>query len=153
MNMPAKILALSSAALFLSACAPKPSLTPVPETPATTTTTPEAAVMETAYTYNLAAQSNSGQTGTMVLEAVDGQVKVTLDLTDLGKTSQPAHIHVGACPTPGAVKYPLTNVVNGKSTTVLSVSLEDLMAELPLAVNVHKSAAESSVYTACADIK
>ena len=67
-------------------------------------------------------------------------------------TPQPAHIHIGSCPTPGAVKYPLINVVNGMSDTLLDVSLAQLKSELPLAVNVHKSAAEASVYVACGNI-
>lgn len=151
MNTSAKILLVSGAALLLGACAPKPATTSTSTpTPATATT---GEVMKKDYTYTLAAQSGSGQTGTMKLEEVGGQVRVTLDLTSLGTTAQPAHIHVGACPTPGEVKYPLTNVVSGKSTTVLSVSLEELLAQLPLAVNVHKSAAEASVYTACADVE
>jgi len=62
---------------------------------------------------------------------------------------------MGACPGVGAVKYPLTSIVNGASTTVLSVTLDQLKKELPLAINVHKSATEVSTYTACGplDIK
>jgi hypothetical protein len=67
---------------------------------------------------------------------------------------QPAHIHVGSCPTPGAVKYPLTNVVNGKSVTMLNVSMKELLASSDkLAINVHKSAAEVTNYTACGDLQ
>lgn len=153
MNATAKLLLVSGATLLLGACAPQPAATPTP-TPedAMEKKTENGAMMEGEKSYTLTAQNQSGQTGTMKLEEVDGQVKVTLDLTSLGSTAQPAHIHLGACPTPGEVKYPLTNVVSGKSTTVLSVSMKDLLAQLPLAVNVHKSAAEASVYTACADL-
>jgi hypothetical protein len=78
------------------------------------------------------------------------------DLTEQNEFTapQPANIHVGHCPSPGAVQYPLVNVVNGKSTSELDVSMEDILASAPeLSVNVHKSAAESKVYTACADIQ
>lgn len=154
MNLPVKAFLVSGASLLLGACIPQPGVTPTP-TPEDVMekTTEEGAMMEGEKAYTLTAQSGSGQTGTAKLEEVDGQVRVTLDLTDLGDTAQPAHIHTGACPTPGEVTYPLTNVVNGQSSTVLSVSLKDLLAEMPLAVNVHKSAAEASVYTSCADIK
>lgn len=103
----------------------------------------------------LGEQNKSGQSGQAVLTQVGtSSVKVIVNLT--GKPSgvaQPAHIHIGACPTPGAVKYPLTNVDKGASQTEIpNLTLEQLLAELPLAINVHKSAAEASVYVACGDI-
>lgn len=106
----------------------------------------------TSKTINLTAQNNSGQSGTMLLEEVGSQVRVTLTLANPNTTSEPAHIHVGACPNPGAVKYPLTNVLNGTSVTMINGSLASLKSEQPLAVNVHKSAAESSVYVSCGDL-
>lgn len=159
-------------ALLLGACSksaePAASATPEPtvamvatETPVATTTlmaseTPVAsATAMTPKVYKLAEIDKSGQTGTMTLTATkDGKTKVVLALTG-GKftEAQPAHIHEGSCPTPGAVKYPLTNVVNGKSETTLAVTLEDLLAMPTLAVNVHKSAAEVKTYTSCGDLK
>jgi hypothetical protein len=104
-------------------------------------------------TVTLTGENNSGQSGTALLEEIDGKVKVMIDLTGTKyKDPQPAHIHIGVCPGVGAVKYPLTNVVAGKSTTVLTVSMADLAAAGPLAINVHKSAAEASVYTACGSL-
>lgn len=98
----------------------------------------------------LAQENNSGQSGKANLKGADGQVTVTITLTGYSAgVNQPAHIHVGSCPGVGAVKYPLTSVVNGQSTTVLQVTLAELQAQLPLAINVHKSAKEASVYTAC----
>jgi len=106
--------------------------------------------------FNFSAQNNSGLSGTATLSGGDGKVKVTLKLTSsllgLLSTAQPAHIHLGSCPNVGAVKYPLNSVVNGKSETTLNVSLAQLKTELPLAINVHKSAAEINVYTACTDL-
>lgn len=98
-------------------------------------------------------QNDSGQSGEATLKEVGGKVLVTLDLTSEGEMgSQPAHIHVGSCPEPGAVKYPLENVVDGESETTLEVDMATLMNELPLAVNVHKSAADLKTNTACGDI-
>ena len=104
-------------------------------------------------TITLAAQNNSGESGNAVLEENNGQTMVTLALDNAPAGPQPAHIHIGACPEPGAVVYPLTNVVNGASKTSLNLSLADLRAQLPLAVNVHKSPAEAKVYFACGDLK
>ncbi len=103
---------------------------------------------------SLAPQNGSKEDGTAVLSDENGKTKVVVTVSNEPTgTPQPAHIHVGACPTPGAVKYPLTNVVNGTSQTVLDVKLDDLKTMLPLAVNVHKSAEEVKVYTACGNLK
>ncbi len=100
-------------------------------------------------------QNNSGQSGQAVITQVGSStVKVIVNLT--GKPSgvpQPAHIHLGSCPNPGAVKYPLTNVGNGASQTeIQGLTLQQLLGERPLAINVHKSTTEASVYVACGDI-
>lgn len=122
----------------------------------TETVTPNPSITEKTTkttTVNLAAQNNSNQSGTATLIEENGKLVVTLSLSGGTFTEpQPAHIHMGACPTPGNIVYPLTNVVNGKSITTLNVTMDQLKAKLPLAVNVHKSATEASVYTACGDI-
>ena len=98
--------------------------------------------------------NNSNQSGSATLTDVDG--KKTKVVVEVGSgpagTAQPAHIHIGACPNPGAVTYPLKNIVNGRSETMLDVSLLTLKEKLPLAVNVHKSAAEAKVYVSCGDL-
>lgn len=66
---------------------------------------------------------------------------------------QPAHIHLGSCPNPGAVKYSLTNVEKGASLTdIPNLTISQLLSELPLALNVHKSATDIKTYVACGDI-
>jgi len=97
--------------------------------------------------------NKSGQSGSAVLSEANGKTTVTVTLAGFTKgVSQPAHIHVGACPGVGAIKYPLTNVVDGSSITVLNATLSDIKANLPLALNVHKSENEISVYTACGNL-
>jgi hypothetical protein len=100
-------------------------------------------------------QGESGQSGTAIFsQNAAGNVVVTIELVGTPSTvPQPAHVHVGECPEPGAVKYPLANVVGGKSETVLDTTWSELLTgEEALAVNVHKSAAESTVYTACGNV-
>lgn len=105
-------------------------------------------------TVALGTLNDSGQSGTAILTEDGAKTKVSVVTRGgtAGNTPQPAHIHVGSCPTPGAVKYPLTSVVNGSSETSVDVTLDQLLSELPLAVNVHKSAQEAKVYTACGNI-
>jgi hypothetical protein len=102
----------------------------------------------------LSEQNDSGETGTATLVEADGSLTVTLSMegspTDV---PQPAHIHVGACPDVGAIAYPLNNVVNGSSETTLNTTLATLESEVPLAINVHKSVPEASVYTSCGDLQ
>ncbi len=109
--------------------------------------------MSNEMTVNLAEENKSGESGTATLKEENGKTTVTLTLTGFTKgVAQPAHIHVGVCPGVGAVKYPLTDVVNGSSVTVLSTTLVEIKQNLPLAINVHKSLKEITNYTACGEL-
>jgi hypothetical protein len=109
---------------------------------------------ESQITITLSEQSDSGESGTAVLVESNGEVTVTLSTVGFEEdVSQPAHIHLGSCPDVGAIAYPLTNVLNGESVTVLDVTFDQLGSELPLGINVHKSAEEASIWTACGDIE
>ena len=105
-------------------------------------------------TIQLGAQNQSGESGTAKLTPVeDGKTKVEISLKGTPKgVAQPAHIHEGGCanldPKP---KQGLDNVVDGKSTTVVPVGLQELL-DGKTAINVHKSAEEAKTYVACGDI-
>lgn len=104
-------------------------------------------------TLNLYAQNNSGQNGTMTLTPMGANTKVDIKVTSGARdVYQPAHIHAGTCakidPKP---KYPLTNVQNGVSSSMVPASLDELMASAN-ALNIHKSAEEVKVYVSCGDI-
>jgi hypothetical protein len=104
-------------------------------------------------TVNLGTQNKSGESGTATLQEVNGKVIVSVSVDgEPTNATQPAHIHVGSCPNPGAVKYPLTSVASGLSSTVLNVTMDELKGMGPLAINVHKSVAQSGVYVACGNI-
>jgi hypothetical protein len=105
------------------------------------------------YSFVLSEQNESGQNGNVVFSEIDGKLSVLVQVGGSSDAAQPAHIHKGSCPTPGAVAYPLTNVEDGISETTLSTTIAALKSQMPLAVNVHKSASESTVYVACGDVK
>jgi hypothetical protein len=118
------------------------------------TTQVQTAPASVSMTVQLASLNSSGETGTAILSDENGKTKVVVAMqNEPASASQPAHIHVGACPAPGAVKYPLSNVVGGTSETVLDVDMATLKSELPLAVNVHKSNNEITSYVSCGDLK
>lgn len=122
--------------------------------PPAPTPSPSAEVV-TQTTVTLNSQNDSGESGTATFTSLtEGGTQVVLSLTGApADEPQPAHIHIGTCADIGAVSLPLSAVVNGQSTTVLNVSLASLLeATTSLAVNVHKSIAESNVYVACGDI-
>lgn len=99
-------------------------------------------------------QNGSGETGKAVLLGTKNQTKVTITVSNEPTGArQPAHIHGGSCPKPGAVLYPLNDVVTGTSTTVLNIKLSDLSKMAPLTVNVHKSAAQTNIYVSCGNLK
>ena len=102
---------------------------------------------------SLSPQNDSGEEGTASLSEVDGKVKVMLSVTGAPQGhNQPVHVHEGTCADLKGVKYPLTNIVNGVSETMLDVSWDDFASGLPFAINAHKSADELGVYVSCGDI-
>lgn len=97
--------------------------------------------------------NDSGVTGTVTLvDTGDGRTQVQVRVDPAGNLDMPAHIHPGSCddliPQP---KFPLENVVNGTSTTIVRASLAEL-TQGGLAVNVHRSNQDLKTYTACADL-
>lgn len=106
-----------------------------------------------AETITLLEQNESSQSGTATLVEENGKVKVTIMMNGApSEVDQPAHIHVGACPEVGEVAYPLTNIKNGTSETLLDTTLSEIAMKQPLGINVHKSVEEAKIYIACGDL-
>lgn len=106
-----------------------------------------------AITVKLEAQSNSGQTGTAILVPQGDQTKVVIELSNVpAGVAQPAHIHRGTCyKLDKAAKWSLKAVTDGRSVTVVPVSLQTILQER-MAINVHKSAIETQIYVSCGNI-
>ena len=102
----------------------------------------------------LLTQGNSGESGTATLTDMDGKLKVSLALTGAPVgVAQPSHIHAGSCENLGSPRYTLTDVSGGSAETELAgVTVDQLLGELPLAINVHKSTQEAGIYVACGNI-
>ena len=105
-------------------------------------------------TVTMHAQNGSNENGTARLWQTGKNLTVDIMLNNAPASAQPAHIHEGTCaklnPAP---KYPLANVVNGRSHTVVKgITIADLLKS-KFAINVHKSAADIPTYVSCGDIK
>lgn len=126
--------------------------------PATATTAPTAAPSTSApgaasITINLGPGRDGDQTpATATLNAQGTKTEVVLTIKPAAAgVSQPVHIHEGACPGVGAVKFPLTNIVDGKSTTVVDAQLKDLLTG-GFSINAHESTTNAGKYVACGGI-
>ena len=97
--------------------------------------------------------NDSGISGTVTLYDAGERTIVEFDAEDTGE-NHPAHIHVGRCDdlTPD-VGYPLENVrAGGRSTSVVDVSLDDLLAT-EFSVDMHLAPDELGTLIACAEIE
>jgi len=104
-------------------------------------------------TVPLSEQNASGLNGTATITDLGGgQTRVELSFTgDTG--NRPAHIHDGTCANLNpAPRYPLSNVINGTSTTEVPASLAEL-EQGTFAVNVHMSPEQANIYVACGDLR
>lgn len=111
------------------------------------------AMMNESMKMRLASVGNSGVTGDVLFTPKGDKTEVSIMLKGAAQGSvYPSHIHFGGCPA-GAVKYPFMPIVDGKSVSLINVSIEQLWKELPLSVNVHKSASELKTIVACGDLK
>jgi len=108
---------------------------------------------ESSRTFQLEELNNSGVTGTAVLTDLgDGSTRMVVDVEPAGHPDMPAHVHHGTCAelVPQPLHW-LNNVIDGKSETVLPISMADLLAG-DLALNLHVSAADMGTYSACVDL-
>lgn len=96
--------------------------------------------------------NKSGESGVAEISTDGVKTKVVIRITNnTSSVAQPAHIHVGMCPAPGAVEFPLNDVIGGLSETILDVPFNELLRNKKLAINIHKSISESAIYASCGD--
>lgn len=110
------------------------------------------AAAQQSFVVPMTALNGSGENGTATLTAKGNTTLVTIRLRGGSDIEQPAHIHSGSCQTyvPRPL-YPLNDVIDGKSTTVIAVPIAKLIAG-NLIVNVHKSYADIADQASCGSI-
>ena len=79
-------------------------------------------------TIDLSEQFKSGMMGKATFsDEGGGKTRVVVTVAGKGIAGPlPNHIHTGSCPNPGAVLYPLNDIKNGKSDTVIGVGMSTL---------------------------
>lgn len=98
--------------------------------------------------------NDSGVSGTATLTDLgNSRTRVEIAVSPAGNPDMPAHIHPGTCedltPQP---RFPLENVLEGRSVTEVPASLEELTRG-DVAINVHHSNEDMATYTACGEIR
>lgn len=102
-------------------------------------------------TVSISQQNGSGQDGSARLTEMGHQTQVTITLpAPADGSSQPAHVHEGNCPSPGAIAFVLEPLVGGSSTSLVDATLPQLQGNR-YALNVHHSVADFTQF-ACGDI-
>jgi opacity protein-like surface antigen len=106
-------------------------------------------------TVKMHALNGSGESGTATLTDVAGGLQVVVSIkSGPNDVPQPTHIHVGTCGNINkAPEYPLSNTVNGESTTVVKGVHLSTLEGGKYAINVHKDATHLPDYVSCGDIK
>ena len=117
------------------------------------TPTPEISVVNgiTHVVIHLSPTEGVGQAGTATFSSDGTTTTVEVSISPPASEAQPMHIHAGICTDVGTVLHALQNVVRGSSTTIIELSLEEIIGNGAL-VNVHASYADASTYTACAQL-
>jgi hypothetical protein len=97
--------------------------------------------------------NGSGVGGTVTFTETGTETRVLIEVDPAGNPDMPSHIHPGTCeqliPQP---RFPLENVVAGRSETVVPATYDELFAG-DLAVNLHMSLDQMATYTACVEIE
>jgi hypothetical protein len=130
--------------------APTAAPTPIPPTITPGGPTPTEVLV---VTVQINALNGSGESGTAVLtQEYDLGTRIVVTLRGGPVEAQPIHIHVGTCadinPKP---QYPLKNVINGRSETLLPISFVELRKGIYV-INVHPSETRMEPYAACGAI-
>jgi len=114
--------------------------------------TSPAAIENPTLTLPLREINNSDQEGTVTFRQLEVGIEVVINLIGQAPgTSEPAYIHSGSCPNAGGIRYALTSVENGRSTSILNTDQATLINQMPLALAVHRSSSEIGIVVACAD--
>ncbi|MDP9105504.1 MAG: CHRD domain-containing protein [Candidatus Eremiobacteraeota bacterium] len=103
--------------------------------------------------YVLNAVAGSGESGCATPHAVMGSIALAIKVKgEPAGAAQPSHIHRGKCGSNGPVVIPLTNVVNGMSSTTIPMAKWKTVNHGGYYINIHESADNIPHVVSCAEI-
>jgi hypothetical protein len=108
--------------------------------------------VKTRATIRLATVGTLGASGTAGIRMEGDKTHVTISLQGGPAGAHPAHLQAGKCDKPGASKYELSDVVDGKSETTLDASVAEIIASGVLSISVRESDAKPDSVLACGDL-
>lgn len=92
------------------------------------------------------------QQGWAELRDTPAGLSVEVDVKPAEAVAQPAHIHLGSCQQLGDIFRYLTNIVGGRSSTIVpDVTVADV-ATGGMSINLHKAFSDFDTFTACGEI-
>ncbi|MBD3359096.1 MAG: hypothetical protein GF365_00085 [Candidatus Buchananbacteria bacterium] len=96
--------------------------------------------------------NNSNQFGSTALVPENNKTRIIINLANSPNYPQQAYILEGSCEQPGDVIYTLSPLINGKSETVIDLSLKKLFNKLPLTIAVYRETPATQVNVSCGSI-
>ena len=109
------------------------------------------------FTVTLNSLQASGVTGMATFKDIAGTVAILLQVQGVStaedeESLMPAELHFGTCTAPGELAYAMSAPDAGQSETDLSINLEQLNAQKPLAVLLYRSPQDHTPI-ACGDVQ
>ncbi len=89
--------------------------------------------------------------------AEGGKTSIEVVMTRLSNSAttsaQPVYIRDGNCKEPGKIVMTLERLKNGVSKTIVTETIQELLAKGDLIITVHKSATDTFAVTSCTELK
>lgn len=97
--------------------------------------------------------NKSGETGLALIIEKNNSVYVDIKLVMPAFTEDTAGLYLGTCQKIGPVKFALSNVINGSSTTNLNINMDKINQLLPMVLVINRTEGSSKVVAACGQLK
>lgn len=105
------------------------------------------------FSVELFMKNESGQAGWAIFTKEADGTKIVVNSWGFPESrEQPADIRSGSCEESGAQKYALNHLAGGKSETIISESIDDILSQSPVAINLYRSNQDKQVVS-CGSIQ
>lgn len=110
------------------------------------------------YSLMLKPMNASSEEGSVHFSAIQGgktaiEISMTRVSNSATRSASPAYIRQGMCNDPGEIVMTLERLKDGKSKTVITDTLEELLKKGNLIVAIHKPITDTYDITSCAELK